>query len=264
MIWLAAIGGGCFVLVSLVLGPRLLFLGRSRRELPEFTMGLCLLLMGGLGYPFATLGRVVTALPDDLRGLFVGCSALCNTVGFAALAIFTWRVFRPRSGPAESMTAVCIAALALLVPAEAVWPGLVASALSKQPYPGAPGYLRVVVGLGILFWSTLEAGLFTRQLRRRLAIGLGDAVVADRVRLWTLAMAGASVSYTTSFLLSLAGIDLPAAPLGAMTIGILGLLSAASAWLAFLPPAAYLRRVEARAASVSASASQPGQSPSRA
>jgi hypothetical protein len=264
MIWLAAIGGGSFVLVSLVLGPRLLFLGRSRRELPEFTMGLCLLLMGGLGYPFATLGRVVTALPDDLRGLFLGCSALCNTVGFGALAIFTWRVFRPRSGFAEAMMALCMAALALLVPAEAVWPGLVESALSKEPYPGAPGYLRVVVGLGILYWSTLEAGRFARQLGRRLAIGLGDPVVADRVRLWTIAMAGASISYTESFLLSFAGIDLPAAPMGAMTIGILGLLSAASAWLAFLPPAAYLRWVAARAHTVSASASQPGQSPNRA
>ena len=264
MIWLAAIGGGSFVLVSLVLGPRLLFLGRSRRELPEFTMGLCLLLMGGLGYPFATLGRVVTALPDDLRGFFVGCSALCNSVGFAALAIFTWRVFRPRNGPAEGMMALCIAALALLVPAEAVWPGLVESALSAEPYPGAPGYLRVVVGLGILYWSSLEAGLYTRQLQRRFAIGLSDAVVVDRVRLWAIAMACASVSYTESFALSFAGIDLPASPMGAMTIGILGLVSAASAWLAFLPPAAYLRWVEARAATVTANASQPGQSPNRA
>jgi hypothetical protein len=31
-----------------------------------------------------------------------------------------------------------------------------------------------------------------------------------------------------------------------MTIGILGLVSAASAWLAFLPPEACLRRVQAR------------------
>ncbi len=246
MIWLAAIGGGSFVLVSFVLGPRLLALGRSRRQLPEFTMGLCLLLMGALGYPFATVGRVVTALPDDVRGLFLGCSALCNTVGFAALAIFTWRVFRPASWLVEVVLAACITALALLVPAEAVWPGLVESALSAEPYPGAPGYLRVLIGLGILYWSSLEAGWFARQLRRRLAIGLADAVVADRVRLWAIAMACASVSYSLSFVLSFLRIDLPASPLGAMSVGILGLVSAASVWLAFLPPAAYLRRVRAR------------------
>lgn len=246
MIWLAAIGGGSFVLVSLVLGPRLLALGRRRGQLPELTMGLCLLLMGALGYPFATVGRVVTSLPDDVRGLFLGCSALCNTIGFTALAIFTWRVFRPASGLAEVMLAACITALAVLIPAEAVWPGLVESALSVEPYPGAPGYLRVGIGLGVLYWSSFEAGWYARQLRRRLAIGLADAVIADRMRLWAIAMASASLSYTMSFVLSLLGIDLPAAPLGAMTIGILGLVSAASAWLAFLPPAAYLRHVQAR------------------
>jgi hypothetical protein len=248
MIWLAALGGGSFVLVSLVLGPRLLALGRSRRELPELTMGLCLLLMGALGYPFAVVGRVVTALPDDVRGLFLGCSALCNTIGFAALAIFTWRVFRPASAIAESAVAACITALALLLPAEAVWPGLVASALSVEPYPGAPGYLRVVLGLGILYWSSAEAGLCASRLRRRLAFGLADAVVADRVQLWTVAMACASVSYTTSFVLSFLGIDLAASSLGAAIVGSLGLASAAAAFLAFLPPAAYLHWVRGRAA----------------
>jgi hypothetical protein len=249
VLWLAALGGGSFVLVSLVLGPRLLLAGRSRRELPELSMGLCLLLMGGLGYPLATVGRVVSALPDDVRGLFVGCSALCNTVGFASLALFTWRVFRPASVRAETLVAACITALALLIPAESVWPGLVESALSVEPYPGAPGYLRVVVGLGILYWSSVEAGLLGRRLRRRLALGLADAVVADRVRLWAIAMACASVTYSTSFVLSFRGIDLPASPVGATIVGSLGLVSAACVWLAFLPPAAYLRRVRAATAS---------------
>lgn len=248
MIWLAALGGGSFVLLSLVLGPRLLALGRSRRQLPEFTMGLCLLLMGGLGYPLATVGRAVTALPDDFRGLFVGGSALCNSVGFAALAVFTWRVFRPASVLAEVLVAAVLTALALLIPAEAVWPGLVESALSPEPYPGAPGYLRVGVGLAILYWASAEAAAYGRQLRRRLAIGLADAVVTDRMRLWAIAMGCASVSYTTSFVLSFLGIDLAASSLGAAIVGTLGLASAASAWLAFLPPARYLRHVRARPA----------------
>lgn len=247
MIWVAALGGGSFVVVSLVLGPRLLALARNTRQLPEFTMGLCLLLMGALGYPFAAAGRAVTALPDDVRGLLLGCSALCNTVGFAALAIFTLRVFRPARPLPELLVVVCIAILALLIPAEAVWPGLVASALSPEPYPGAPGYLRVAVGLGILYWASVEAALCARQFRRRLALGLADPVIADRLRLWTIAISCASVSYTTSFVLSFEGIDLASSSLGAATVGTLGLASAISAWLAFLPPARYLRRIEARA-----------------
>ena len=246
MIWLAALGGGAFVLVSLVLGPRLLALARRSGELPEFTMGLCLLLMGGLGYPFATLGRAVTAFPDDLRGFLLGCSALCNTVGFAALAVFTWRVFRRHSRLARLLVAMGVTGLALLLPAEAVWPGLVESALSVEPYPGTPGYLRVVVGLAILYWASAEAGLYGRMLRRRLALDLADAVVVDRMRLWALAITGASASYTTSFVLSFLGIDLASSSIGAAIIGTLGLVSATAAWLAFLPPAGYLRRVRSR------------------
>ncbi len=252
MIWSAALGGGFFVLVSLVLGPRLLVLARRTGELPEFTMGLCLLLMGALGYPFAAVGRAVTALPDDVRGLLVGCSALCNTVGFIALAIFTFRVFRPSSRAAEVLVLASVAALAFLIPAEAVWPGLVESALSVEPYPGAPGYLRVVVGLAILYWASAEAALFRRQLRRRLALGLADPVVADRVGLWAVAISCASISYTISFALSFRGIDLAASAVGAATIGTLGLASAISAWLAFLPPAPYLRFVRGRAGAAAA------------
>jgi hypothetical protein len=45
---------------------------------------------------------------------------------------------------------------------------------------------------------------------------------------------------TTSFVLSFLGIDLASTSLGAAIVGSLGLVSAASATLAFLPPAAYL------------------------
>jgi hypothetical protein len=246
MIWLAALGGGSFVLVSLILGPRLLAMARRTGGIPEFTMGLGLLLMGGLGYPFATLGRVVTAFPDEVRGFLVGCSALCNTLGFAALLVFTWQVFRPASLVAEVLVGLALVGLALLIPAEAAWPGLVESALSVEPYPGLPGNLRVVLGLAILYWAGFEAVWYARMLRRRLALDLADPVVADRVRLWSIAIVGASASYTTAFVLALMGIDLPAAPFGAAVIGGLGLVSAMSAWLAFLPPTGYVQWVRTR------------------
>jgi len=246
VIWLAAAGGGSFVLVSLVLGLRLLALSRRTRQLPELTMGLCLLLMGGLGYPFAIVGRAVTALPNDVRGLALGSAALCNTIGFAALSIFTWRVFRPASIAAELSATLAVVGLLVLLPAEAVWPGLIESALSAEPYPGLPGYLRVLMGLALLIWASLEAAVFARKLRRRLVLGLADAVVADRVRLWTIAISGAALSTATSVVLSSQGIDLASSSLGAGIIGVLGLVSAVCAWLAFLPPARYTRWVRER------------------
>jgi hypothetical protein len=66
--------------------------------------------------------------------------------------------------------------------------------------------------------------------------------------LWAIAISFGSVSYTTSFVLSFAGIDLASSALGAAIVGTLGLGSAAASLLAFLPPAAYLRWVSARSA----------------
>ena len=52
---LAAAGGGAFVLVSLVIGVRVVWLAHRTRGLAELSMGLGLLLMGGLGYPIPIL-----------------------------------------------------------------------------------------------------------------------------------------------------------------------------------------------------------------
>ena len=254
MIWLAAVGGGSFVLVSFVLGPRLLLLARRTGLLPELTMGLCLLLMGGFGYPLAPVARVATPLSDEWRGFFLGCAVLCNTIGFSALAIFNWRTFRPESRLAAAVVAALLLVLGLLLPAEGVWPGLIEGALSVEAYPGLPGNLRVVLGLVALYWAFGEALLCVVRLRRRLALGLADPVVTDRLGLWAISMGSASLNFSIAYVMSFLGVDLPASPLGAGTIGILGVTSSVTAWLAFLPPQAYVRRVRARYAAVSAPA----------
>ena len=68
---LAAIGGGAFVLVSLVIGVRVMWLARRTRGLPEFAMALGLLLMGGLGYPILILAQFGSFLSDGARVLLI-------------------------------------------------------------------------------------------------------------------------------------------------------------------------------------------------
>jgi hypothetical protein len=56
--------------------------------------------MGGLGYPFATLGRAVTAFPDDVRGFLVGMlgpvqhAGLRSSLGLVS-ATSAWLAFLP-------------------------------------------------------------------------------------------------------------------------------------------------------------------------
>jgi hypothetical protein len=68
------------------------------------------------------------------------------------------------------------------------------------------------------------------------------------VLLWGIASLASTIVGTTSTIAGFLGVNFAATVLGAAVIAPLGLISAVAMWLAFLPPAAYLRRVQARAA----------------
>jgi hypothetical protein len=79
------------------------------------------------------------------------------------------------------------------------------------------------------------------MLRRRLALGLTDAIVTNRFLLWGLTGASAGVALVILTLLRLADINYMSAPVALFTAAVCGLLASVFLYLAFLPPAAYLR-----------------------
>ena len=94
---LGAVGGGCFIVVSLIVGVRLLGLARRTRQLAEFAMGIGLVPIAGLGYPLMMLARFGEFLPEPARlALLVGYQ-FCQIIGISFVALFNWRVFRPAS-----------------------------------------------------------------------------------------------------------------------------------------------------------------------
>jgi len=240
----AGLGGGAFVLASLVIGLRLLVTGVRRRALPELAIGGGLFLSAGIGYPLMTTAQVARQLAPDVRCAFLGVHMLCNLVGLGGLAYFTRRVFRPtQPWAAVFWLAIPIAELCLMI-WQAAGPGLLAFAdTAHGPWQG-----NTIVGFSVLAWSGVESLLHHRMLKRRAVLGLADPVVADRVRLWGLAMlTSAAMSLAAIVMLEL-GVDMAASPLGACVVGPAGFASAALIWLAFMPPEAYLRRVRARSA----------------
>jgi len=108
---LGLVGVVAMMAVGVAVGLRLLHLAGRTRQLPELCVGLGLLLVCGLGHPFAVAGRVAglvgTGLGDALFGLGVGLAC----AGIALIYTFTWRVFRP--GAAWACGVVVLAALAL-------------------------------------------------------------------------------------------------------------------------------------------------------
>jgi hypothetical protein len=110
--------------------------------------------------------------------------------------------------------------------------------------------LRLFMGaLAIpLGWGTYESLRYWELLRKRVKLGLADPVVADRMRLWGIGTLSACVINVSTTVAALFGVDFAVTTWGAFVIAPLGLVAAGSMWFAFIPPAAYLRRVASRAA----------------
>jgi hypothetical protein len=241
MLLLAAVGGGAFVLASLIVSLRLLALARRTRGAPELLIGLGLLLMGGVGYPLSTTARLLESAPEWKAALFA-VHGLLSLVGQGCVATFNWRVFRPGEAWARALALGFVASLAALLLWQGVAPGWVAYAQSSAgPWSWLPLYSLFVLG-----WAALDAGLYHLKMRRRLALGLADAATVDRLRLWSIAMGAAFTTSAIALALRAGGVAMTPTVAG-LVVGPLGIVSAGAMWLAFLPPRRYLAWIHARA-----------------
>jgi len=246
---LAALGGLAFVLASLVLGIRLLALATRTRQLPEVCIGLALLLMGGLGYPLIMTARMAVRLSDPLRIGVMALALLLMGVGTLAVGVFNWRVFRPGERWARGLVIAAAVSMLACVGLQLAGPGLAAAAFHNQGL----GFRLFQLHSGLLTaWGAYESLCAWSRLRRRQRLGLADPVVSERVLLWGIASVASATVGATSTIAGFLGINFAATAFGAAVTAPLGLIAAGSMWLAFLPPAAYLRRVRARAAAPAA------------
>jgi hypothetical protein len=244
MALIGAVGGLAFVLVSLVVGLRMVLLSRRTGGLPELTIGLALFLMGGCGYPLTAAARLAP-LSDPARSALFLVSMLLALIGIISTCTFNWRVFRPDARWAALLVGAVATSQAACIVAQCVSPGLLAGARYNQ---GMGLKLFTAQHAIPLAWAAFESLRYATMLSRRVKLGLGDPIVADRMRLWATAMLAALAINVASTTAAFQGIDFAASASGALIIAPLGLLAASCVCLAFWPPKAYLRRVAARAA----------------
>jgi hypothetical protein len=242
---LGAIGGGAFILTSLVLGMRLMLLARRTRKLPEFSMGLGLFLMGGVAYPFQVVAQVAASLPLGLRAALMAFAILCLSTGTTFFAVTTWRIFRPGSKAAAAGAPLVAGALLLFVVLQCASQGGFSALVRDRSGPFR--YHILVVALPV-WWASFESFRYYGMLKRRLLLGLADPVVADRMRLWGMSTLIAASTNLVSIYALFTGRDPATWPTGAAIIGAMGLAFSAHLWLAFFPPQSYLQRVAARGA----------------
>jgi len=233
------------VVVSLVLGVRLLRLWSRSRQLPELAIGSSFIFAGVMGYIATVFGNPGTvALPDAVAYWVMVSGIGLISVGVGLTYFFVWKVFRPDAAWARWLFWVASVTLLLTVaPISGGSEGAVVQVNSMT-------VIGDLVRFGGGAWGACESLRYFGLMRKRMRVGLAEAAVANRFLLWGLA----SLSTGTIFLVTSTAVRLALSPAdgsvtpGVMTlISLLTLVTATSQWLAFLPPARYTRWLESRA-----------------
>jgi hypothetical protein len=239
----AAVAGILSVLVAWIVGCKLIALSRRTHQAPEFLVGLGLLMAGGLWSPLMAVGRQATELSDPVRVALVMCGGVSGIIGMTCIAIFNWRVFRPSQLWAMAAAATYACSVAGLYAAQSFGTGWL---LFAQQEVGPWTHVSWV-GAWIYVWSCAEAWNAHAMLSKRVRIGLADAVVADRMRLWMWLQINSLVASIVFGYCQRMGIPVAGTTFGLLLGALAGFLSATFLWLAFMPPAIYLDSVRRRA-----------------
>ena len=233
-----------FIVVGAAVGIRLLLLGQKTGGLPERSVGLALLLIGGIGYPLAVAAGTPGLVTPSKGVAMIAVATFVINVGFIGVVLFTWSVFRRQ----ELWARVLVVALGLAYAVHAVMTGL--HALDMQ----SPSELmKSSVGLTLwgqalnavaFCWTAFEAYRYWWMLRKRTAIGLGDPVTTNRFLLWAIAATASVCTNAISWWVVVQRIDFFENPGIQASIGLVSVVSCTSQYLAFLPPKAYLARLQ--------------------
>jgi hypothetical protein len=238
----AGLAGLLSVLVSFLVGARMVLLSRRTGQTPELLIGLDLILVGGGWSALIAVGRQATGLSGDVRAALVFAGGLCAVAGMACLMVFIWRTFRPDRAGALAALALSLLFASLFV-AQGLAPGWLAFATDERgPWANA----SLFTSFNYL-WACFESMRHASMLSRRVHLGLADPVVADRVRLFAALMATGTVASWIFASFQAAGVAVGGTTIGLSLGGTVCLFSVALLWLAFMPPASYLESVRRRA-----------------
>ena len=249
-----------YLAVAFGVGGLLFTRGRRSGEWTQWLLGLHLLLSVGVGSLLTCAGTVAAefgmAMSPTVIGVVLSVGYASSGAGLSTTLHFTRRVFRPRRGVAFAFS---------FTSALAIWIGwlgyVVSGAVAHGRFEGAWYWLMTGGMFACNGWVAFEPMRYYAQLRRRVRLGLCEPIVAERMLLWGLgSVARASMVLMgpiTSRYLQTLGDSQARLSAGASVLvltSLLGLATAGTYWLAFEPPRAYVRWVEARGARIRASA----------
>ena len=220
------------LIVTMVVGVRLLSVARRTRQLPEALFGAAFI-AGGVGQGMGQIGQRLIwsdagAVAAVLNTFFFGI----HVAGTVVLWLVVWRVFR--AGTTRGIVAFAIGSFAT-----AVAYGMRIGTGDFVTVSGTSTGMQLFLlcRASIFCWVALEAFHQYGMLRRRAALGLGDPVVANQILLWGIA---GVLSMSMSVLVGYYTINLRLSPLedpfSTALILFFAVGTSMTMWCAFFPP----------------------------
>jgi hypothetical protein len=199
------------------------------------------------GLSIASAGRG-DAVGHGAQLLLLTGSTIGSGLALFGLALFTWRVFRPGSGPAAVVFAVAM--LATIATRIGIVRDFLAVPASRVPsFADSPTWVGASVVLWTIawFWAAGESLRYHVMLRRRLRLGLADPVVTNRFFLWGIGTGVAGLVSASLIATTAAGMDVHNHPLPQLLLSISGTVGPITWYLTFTPPDRYLDFIRRRA-----------------
>jgi hypothetical protein len=236
----AAVSFVATLVAGLVVGGRLLALARVSHRTAELFLGF-----GTLALVFASILEVVAlelARGTHLARLDLAYSLevvalFAHSASASSMCFATWRVFYPSRGWALRL---CLVETALLFTS---WQAVILIGEHSSGTGFTPWFHLHVASRGAAFaWCAIAAARHHGRLRRQLALGLADPFLCHRFLAWAIGMGATTGMLVAAVFTNVTrGVLVFAWPPALLAVSILGLVGAASLWLAFLPPTRYVR-----------------------
>jgi hypothetical protein len=213
---------------------------RQSRGVPELLIGLAYVTAPATGYPLAVISPLI---PN--RAVAVPLHMLAETLlvfGCCCALFFTVKVFRP--GQRWALWGAALGSVVLVLAGmEVIWAFSTFTDRTENAHWSRMGTAAMVFVLGLSYgWTALEGLRYHGMMKKRMELGLADAVVTNRFLLWAIS---GFVSLTWDFVSAtclVAGVDLrTGVPLLSTSLG--GLTNTVLLVLIFMTPAWYARWV---------------------
>jgi hypothetical protein len=237
-----------FALIAGVVGIRLLLLSAETGQMAERLLGLGVLLTASIGYGLmmvSVIGRTLLADPSAAPAVYTHITTagwIFHNIGVMCVIGFVVHVFR------HGVVWARLLALAMWI---TLWVGWGIYAWQGGMNDGLPrsGYWIALAVVGTYpFWTAAESFSYYNRMRRRVSLGLGDELVANRFLLWGLASLSSAGSIWAVNVPVLTGASIAAsggtglAEICLILTGALGTATVGTYWLTFFPPVWYRRQ----------------------